>query len=140
MGVCVVIRDEEWEVQVSLCMPMDQIQSTVVVEITALSRALRLCAQLNVDNAIFERDALSVVKAVNSAKENWEWYGQLVEDIKGFQCKKSSWTVEYIYKEGNRVAQFLAKFAFNVNEKQVWIEDGPKGCFSFVIQDKLCID
>ncbi|XP_042976335.1 uncharacterized protein LOC122307471 [Carya illinoinensis] len=66
-GAGVVIRDEGGEVQVSLCMSKDQNNSLAVAEITALWRALKLCVELNVEKAVFERDALGIVKAVNSA-------------------------------------------------------------------------
>lgn len=30
----------------------------------------------------FEGDALSIIKAVNGRDENWEWGGQIIEDIR----------------------------------------------------------
>ncbi|XP_018812812.2 uncharacterized protein LOC108985100 [Juglans regia] len=86
MGAGVVVRDEEGNVQVSLCLPKDCIQSTVIAEATALWRALCLCAKLNIQKVVLEGDSLEVIKAVNDREECLEWHGQIIEDIKGIIC------------------------------------------------------
>lgn len=78
-----VARDDKGEVLVSLCSSKEGHYSPVATEILALWRAMRLCADLHMENVIFEGDALMVVKAVNSEMESWEWFGQMVEDVKG---------------------------------------------------------
>lgn len=47
--------------------------------------------------------------------------------------------VQHTYRESNKVAHNLAKFALTVNEEQVWIESGPEGFHSFLLHDKLGI-
>ncbi|KAF5459077.1 hypothetical protein F2P56_023065 [Juglans regia] len=78
MGAGVVVRDEEGNVQVSLCMPKDCIQSAVIAEATALWRALCLCAELNIQKAVLEGDSLEVIKAVNDREECLEWHGHII--------------------------------------------------------------
>ena len=140
MGAGIVMRDSEGEVLVSLCVSKLNVGSPFVAETVALWRALTLCEELNVWEAVFEGDALGVIQAINSKEESWEWSGQLIEDIRGILVNRPLWKIQHIYREGNKLAHFLATFAYNVKEEQVWIEDGPKGYFSFFLQDKFCND
>ncbi|KAF5482242.1 hypothetical protein F2P56_002829 [Juglans regia] len=70
MGACVIIKDAVGDVLVSLCLKKIHVNSSVVAEIEALRRALKLCSELNIGEAMFQGDALEVVKAVNCADEN----------------------------------------------------------------------
>ncbi|KAF5450327.1 hypothetical protein F2P56_030688 [Juglans regia] len=137
MGAGVIIRDVEGEVLAALSMPRSNIPSPGMAEVNALWRALQLSAELGIEHATFEGDALEIIRGVNNKDENWEWNGQKVEDIKTILANRSFWKVQHTYREGNKVADLLAKFAFSVDEEKVWIEDGPEGLYSFVIQDKI---
>ncbi|XP_041016205.1 uncharacterized protein LOC121258730 [Juglans microcarpa x Juglans regia] len=95
MGAGVVIRDKEGNVQVSLCLPIDYVQSVVVVEVAALWRALCLCVELNIHKAIFEGDSLEVIKAVNNREECLEWHGQIIEDITKIFCMHPNWILKH---------------------------------------------
>ncbi|XP_042988726.1 uncharacterized protein LOC122316260 [Carya illinoinensis] len=70
VGIGVMVRDGRGEVLVSLCCSKEGCCSPVVAEFRALWRAMKLCAELNFENVIFEGNALVVVKVVNSEKES----------------------------------------------------------------------
>lgn len=106
MGAGVVIRDYKGDVLVSLCLSKDKITSPIQAEAIALWKALKLCEELNIGKAEFERDALGVVKVVNKEEDHWEWDGQIIEDIRGVLKTKVFWTVIHTYREGNKVADF----------------------------------
>ncbi|KAF5477203.1 hypothetical protein F2P56_003868 [Juglans regia] len=80
MGAGIVLRDGESEVLVALCMSKMNVNHLILAEFHALWRAVELCIELNMKNIVFEGDALVVIKAVNSKKEVWVWYGQPIED------------------------------------------------------------
>lgn len=68
MRMGVVVRDEEGEVLVSLCKAREGIRNPTLAELYALWRALKLYAELNWAKAIFEGDAMVVIKYVNSSR------------------------------------------------------------------------
>ncbi|XP_042958163.1 uncharacterized protein LOC122293740 [Carya illinoinensis] len=136
MGIGVVIRDENGDVMVSLCSQKRNVQDPLVAELQALRQAMKLCANLNITEVIFEGDALKVVRAVNNPESSWEWYGQVVKDIKEVLRNRTSWKVIHAYRESNCVAHFLAKFSFTVNEDRIWMEEGPEGMQFYVLKDK----
>ncbi|XP_041027004.1 uncharacterized protein LOC121267221 [Juglans microcarpa x Juglans regia] len=137
MGAGVIIQDVEGEVLAALSMPRSNISSPGFAEVNALWRAMQLGAELGIEHTIFKGDALGIIRAVNSKDENWEWNGPKVEVIKAVLANRPFWKIQHTYREGNKVADFLAKFAYTVNKEKVWIEDGPGGLYSFVIQDKI---
>ncbi|XP_042942660.1 uncharacterized protein LOC122276827 [Carya illinoinensis] len=137
MGIGVVMRDEKRDVLVSLCSQKKYVRDPLVVEMQALWRAMKLCAELNMTRVIFEGDALNVIRAVNNPDSSWEWHGQLVEDIKEVLKNRNSWKVIHSYRESNCVAHFLAKMSFNVNEERIWIKEGPEGIQPYVLKDKM---
>ncbi|KAF5480042.1 hypothetical protein F2P56_000817 [Juglans regia] len=139
MGAGVIIRDAAGDVLVSLCLKKIHVNSSVVAETEALWRALKLCSKLNIGEAMFEGDALEVVKAVNCADENWEWNGQVIADCRELLVHRPMWSITHTYREANKIAHFLANYAYNVNEEVVWIEDGPEGLFSLILQDKIVL-
>lgn len=138
MGLGVVVRDEEGEVLLSLCNPMEGLSNSATAELYALWEPLKVCAELNWAKAIFEGDALSVIKYVNSSSCSWEWHGQLVEDIKLILYNRHNWYIQHTYRECNNVAHTLARIGFTFREEKVWIEEGPSGIYSFVLKDKVC--
>ncbi|XP_041003875.1 uncharacterized protein LOC121249222 [Juglans microcarpa x Juglans regia] len=138
MRLGVVVRDEEGEVLLSLCKLMEGLSNSATAKLYALWEALKVCAELNWTKAIFEGDALSVIKSVNSSSCCWEWHGQLVEDIKLILYNSQNWYIQHTYRECNHVAHTLARIAFTFTEEKVWIEEGPSGIYSFVLMDKVC--
>ncbi|XP_042968074.1 uncharacterized protein LOC122301061 [Carya illinoinensis] len=109
MGIGVVVRDAEGEVLVSLCKTSLHSVSVAATEADALWRALILCTELNIGEAILEGDALSIIQAVCSREERWEWHGQRLEDIRELIRRRPLWRVIHTYREGNLVAGFFSK-------------------------------
>ncbi|XP_042974746.1 uncharacterized protein LOC122306383 [Carya illinoinensis] len=138
MGIEVVIRDAKGEVLVSLCKTSFHSVSVAAAEVVALWRALILSTELNIGKAIFEGKAFSIIQAVCSSEERLEWHGQRLGDIRELLRRRPLWRVIHTYREGNLVADFLAKFALNIDDEKVWIEDGPSGYESLILGDKSC--
>ncbi|KAG6639485.1 hypothetical protein CIPAW_10G104100 [Carya illinoinensis] len=137
-GIGVVARDNYGEVLVSLCYPRKHVADLVIAEVFALWRAMKLCEDLHFRNVQLEGDALSVVKVVNSLEVNWEWHGQLIEDLKAILHNRGNWKVVHVKRSCNNVAHSLAKLALNASEELVWMEDHPKEVLENVVFDKQC--
>ncbi|XP_042939565.1 uncharacterized protein LOC122274608 [Carya illinoinensis] len=140
MGAGVVIRNENGDLMVSVCSQKQNVCNPLVAELQALWCALRICADLNLTEVVFEGDALNIVKVVNNSESNWEWHGQLVEDVKDILRNRPMWKLIHTYRECSRVAHFLAKFSLTVNGEQIWIEEGPAGIQYYVMKDKTVMN
>lgn len=140
MGAGIVCRDQEGDLLFSACMPQSNAMTASQAEAIALWKTMKLCEDLQVGEAELEGDALSIVKAVNRKDESWEWGGQIIEDIRGMLNNRPQWTVSHTRREANKAADYLAKFALNIEEDLVWMEDGPEGLYSLILQEKIVID
>ncbi|KAF5445799.1 hypothetical protein F2P56_034822 [Juglans regia] len=140
MGIGIVFRDQEGDILLSACIPLSSVMTAAQAEANALWKALKMCEELRIGEAELEGDALSIVNAINNREENWEWGGQTIEDIRGLLHNRPQWHVTHTFREANKVADFLAKFSLNVNEEVIWMEDGPEGLYSLVLQDKVVTD
>ncbi|XP_040988914.1 uncharacterized protein LOC121236529 [Juglans microcarpa x Juglans regia] len=137
MGIGIVFRDQERDILLSACILQSRVMSATQVEATALWKAMKMCDELQMGEVEFEGDALCIVKAVNNKDENWEWGGQTIEDIQGLLHNRSQWLVTHTFREANKAADYLAKFSLNASEEVIWMEDGPKGLYSLILQIKL---
>ncbi|KAF5468578.1 hypothetical protein F2P56_012721 [Juglans regia] len=103
-GIGIDVRDEVGEVRLSLCGSDASLCNLVVVELQALWRALKLCAELQWNKVIFEGDAVGIIHVVNRKDCCWEWHGQVVDDIKLILQNRSNWSIQYTNRKYNRVA------------------------------------
>lgn len=120
-----IIRDENGEVLLSACDSRRNVLSQDIVECQALWKAMQLCNDLNIQNAIFEGDAKVVIMAVNGDEENLFYIGSLIDDIRNVLSFRKSWFLQFDYKENNTVAHNPAKAALHIVEEKVWIEFVP---------------
>ncbi|KAF5445203.1 hypothetical protein F2P56_034270 [Juglans regia] len=140
MGIGIVFRDQEGDILLSACIPQSSVMTATQAEATALWKAMKMCDELQMGEVELEGDALCIVKAVNNREENWEWGGQTIEDIRGLLHNRPQWLVTHTFREANKVVDFLAKFSLNVSEEIIWMEDGPEGLYSLILQDKTVTD
>lgn len=66
--------------------------------------------------------------------------GQIIEGIRGMLSNIPHWLIIHTYREANNAANFLARFALNIDEDLIWMEGGPDGLYSLILQDKAVID
>ncbi|KAF5454761.1 hypothetical protein F2P56_024401 [Juglans regia] len=79
MGVGIIIRDEKGEALVAVCDKKEHVDNPMVAESYALRVALDVCGELNIQKAIFEGDAKSVITAVHREAEDLSLVGSIVK-------------------------------------------------------------
>ncbi|KAF5468536.1 hypothetical protein F2P56_012680, partial [Juglans regia] len=82
MGMGVIIIDENGEALLAACDSRRNVLSVEIAECQALWRAMQLCNDLNIHNAIFEGDAKTVIMEVKGDEENFSYFGSLIDDIR----------------------------------------------------------
>ncbi|XP_035547375.1 uncharacterized protein LOC118348911 [Juglans regia] len=111
VGVGVIIRDCEGKVIASLRSSRGLFLDAQLGEAVAVLKATSLCVNLELRQVVFEGDALSIVKAVNSPAEKWSSDGMITRDVKCMLQKFDKWSVRNVTRGINFVAHELARNA-----------------------------
>ena len=74
-------------------------------------------------NVIIEGDNKTVMRAVSSSSRTHSWLGYIYEDVKWLLRGMQVVSVNSVKREGNEVANVLARHAKNVVDEVFWIED-----------------
>ncbi|KAF5447234.1 hypothetical protein F2P56_032802 [Juglans regia] len=138
MGMGVVIRDNNGDLQATLVAPRDNIVSAFMAESVALLRAMELCQELGFNMVEFEGDAKAVVDAVKSSAEDNSWLGQATEDLKQVFSLFPLWQLSYVFRCCNKAAHEAAKVAIRSRSERVLLEKGLPECMAVVMSDKPC--
>ncbi|XP_042942922.1 uncharacterized protein LOC122277108 [Carya illinoinensis] len=112
MGMGVIMRDVNGEALLAACDKKFNVQLAEVAECYALWKALKVCSDLNVQKVIFEGNAKGVIAAVQSEEENLSIIGPLVDDIRDVLSDRKEWSLQFDYREMNKVAHNLGKICF----------------------------
>ncbi|XP_042976308.1 uncharacterized protein LOC122307474 [Carya illinoinensis] len=138
VGAGVVIRDSEGELLACLCSICDHVQNPLVAEALALRRAAILSVEMSFSSVILEGDSQLIVNAVNSDKEIWAEYGNIIEDVRKVLLERPNWGVKFVYRESNGITHKLAKLAFTFTDERVWIEECPVDIIQDIQKEKYC--
>ena len=107
------------EVSSALCRVLPGCFSVDETEALAIEVGILLARELDLHQVIVESDSLSVVQRI-LAKDFSGCLGHIVHSILGFLEEFSSWQVQHLKRDFNRVAHELAHFA-NCNDiNSVW--------------------
>ena len=131
-GIGVVIRNGDDLVIASLAQSLNQAFKVVEIEALAASCALKLAADISLDNVIVEGDSLVVTQALKSKVVGLAAYGLLIRDAFSLAGNFSKVSYSHIKREGNKVAHGLAKLAVNLAECVIWMEEVPPSIYHLV--------
>ncbi|KAF5458621.1 hypothetical protein F2P56_022638 [Juglans regia] len=134
-----IIRDEEGEALLAACDSRRNVVLPEVAECQALWKALQMCNDLNIQNAIFEGDAKVVIMAVKGDEENLSYFGSLIDDIRNVLFHRKNWFLQFDYREKNSATHTLAKVALHLVEEKVWIETVPEFIVNSLEFDRRCM-
>ncbi|KAF5478245.1 hypothetical protein F2P56_004821 [Juglans regia] len=138
MGIGMTARNHVGEILFSCCVVRKFVGEIEVAETLALWKAMETGAELNLQGVVFEGDAQTIAKAVNSKDVYHGWIDQQVLDIKEVLSHRPSWSVHSIFREGNNVAHMLAKRAMQRGEESFWMKEIPSEFVSIVEMEKPC--
>ncbi|KAK9998404.1 hypothetical protein SO802_018007 [Lithocarpus litseifolius] len=138
-GIGVVVRDENGLVLGSCSKRLTQAYSAVEVEAMAAATALDFTSEMGVRRAILEGDSLAIIKALREGEQPLSPTGLLLEDVRMFSQRFEKLLYSRTKREGNFVAHSLAKYALNIQDFLVWMEDVPSHIQSFVQANLACL-
>ncbi|XP_050252029.1 uncharacterized protein LOC126698687 [Quercus robur] len=86
---------------------------------------------------VFEGDSESITTAINSGTPCYSSFGHILEDVKALALNFVSATFIHVKRQGNAVADRLAKAAKNIPCPHVWSNDIPSDVQQLVIHDSI---
>ena len=124
-GIGVVVRNERGEVMVSLVAEGPLMQDSEEVEVLACRKVLEFVVDAGFMDLLLEGDNMSVMKSITSIRSNRSRLGHIYEDIHCIAVGFRSFSFNFVKHSADSVAHSLAKFARNVDDELVWLEESP---------------
>ncbi|KAK9991414.1 hypothetical protein SO802_026399 [Lithocarpus litseifolius] len=106
-----------------------------VNEAFALHQGVLFALEMQINHAIFESDALSIILALSSGEIGGE-LGHILEDIRTVSSAFSHCTFHYQKRDGNRATHSLAREAKISGQTKVWKGSSPS-CILQILRDDL---
>ena len=104
-------------------------------EVQAARAAVYLARDLHRDSVEFEGDASTIISALNSRGPNFSTFGHIIEDILT-EVRLLPWfSFSHMHRSANRVADFLAKKAFSIPNKNLWLPPMPQDISHVILSD-----
>ena len=105
------------------------------VEALATARALQFATKLNFKEAILEGDSEIIIKALKEEESSLTTHGLFIQDAKFISMSFTQLRYSHTRREGNMVAHGLAKYAVNIVDYVVWMEDAPSQIHNVIQAD-----
>ena len=139
-GIGVVVRNSGGTIQGALsdrcCLPM----TVDEVEALACRLAVHNAIQLGLEEAVFEGDSETITKALNSASPCLSSFGHIIDDVKSLALNFVSVSFIHVKRQGNAVANKLAKAAKFSSCPRFQLDDIPSDVQRLVLADKRFVD
>ncbi|XP_023893347.1 uncharacterized protein LOC112005329 [Quercus suber] len=134
-GIGVIIRDSSGAVIGALSKVLPVSLNAEVTEAFALLNGVLFALELQISQAIFESDALSIILALSSHESGGE-LGHILEDIMSASCSFSHCTFHHLKRDGNKAAHSLAREAKLFGQTKVW-KGTPPQCLLQILRDDM---
>ena len=109
------------------------------VEVLACRRALQFAIDIGFFDLIIEGDSVQVMNAIRSRKADLSRLGHIFEDIQVLISGQNWVEVEWVNRKANSFAHNLARYAKNVSDDIIWLEDSPPPTLESLYHDSLSI-
>ena len=139
-GFGVVVRNERAEVMASLAAKSPPVTDGEEAELLACRKALEFAIDAGFMNVVLEGDSLNVMRAISSGKASKSRLGHIYEDIQCLATGFQSFSVSSVKRSANGVAHALARFAKNVEDDVVWLEESPPPALEALYFDSHCFN
>ena len=124
-GFGVVIRNDKGEVMAALFAKGPPVMDSKEAEVLAGHKALEFALDLGFSEVVLEGDNIRVMRSIQSNGANNSSLGHIYGDIHCLAAGFRVWSVSYVKRTANSIAHSLAKYARQVIDGQVWLEESP---------------
>ncbi|KAL0004117.1 hypothetical protein SO802_011678 [Lithocarpus litseifolius] len=129
------VRDSEGMVIAALSERISLPSIVEDVEALVCRKAISFSIELGLQDVVFEVDSEIIYKHLVSDSSLLTAFGHIVEDLYRLATSLRSVSFSHVRRNGNKVADKLAKLAKFLYEPQIWLEDIHNDASNFVILD-----
>ena len=140
LGFGAIIQNDKGEVMAAMSVKGPPVTCSEEAEILACRKALEFSVDAGFSKVIVDGDNETVMRAVSSSSRTHSWLGNIYEDVKWLLRGMQVVSVNSIKREGNEVANVLARHAKNVVDEVFWLEDSPPPAVSALYFDSINIE
>uniref|UniRef100_A0A7N2RFA1 Reverse transcriptase zinc-binding domain-containing protein n=1 Tax=Quercus lobata TaxID=97700 RepID=A0A7N2RFA1_QUELO len=136
-GIGAIIRNERGEVMGAMSAKEQQVLDSTEAEVLACRRALEFAIDIGFSELVIEGDSAQVLNSLRSTATNLSRLGHIFDDI---QCLMAGllWVeVKLVSRNANGAPHSLARYAKNIVEDVVWLEDSPPPALEALYVDSL---
>ena len=112
------------------------VQSPAMGEALCFRWAIGMTMDLGFRTTCFETDCLKLYESWKRRKKDLSYFGTALQDCYRLVPNFDSFSVSFVRRTGNSVADFLARTSFSI-PNQVWIEEGPPALYPLLNNDVL---
>ncbi|XP_050248727.1 uncharacterized protein LOC126695980 [Quercus robur] len=134
-GLGVVIHNHAGEIIAALSDKIPQPPSVTCLEILAARRATIFVNEVGLHESILEGDSETIIKSFQKGDMFQSAYGHLLKDTMFYVNSLRRYGFSHNYRNGNSVADALAKKAIFSFDSTIWMEYVPPDINSFVLVD-----
>ena len=124
-GVGVIIRNDRGEVMAALSAKGPLVTGSEEAEIFACRRAVEFAVDCGFSELVLEGDNQALMDALRKRKGLSSWLGHVLQDVLCLLDRLSWVQVGFVTRSANNFAHILARYAKDLVEDIVWIEDSP---------------
>ncbi|KAK8517445.1 hypothetical protein V6N12_016296 [Hibiscus sabdariffa] len=136
----IIIRNSDGLILAASTCPSSHVPSPEVAEAHACDQAVSLTRDLGFQKAIFEGDALNIIKKVlDPSIDMSETFG-LIHNIKRLKLGFEAISFSHVFRSQNVPAHVLAKEGWCFAYQRVWIEEAPDSVVAAANKDCWWVD
>ena len=135
-----IIRNDRGEVMAVLSAKGPPVMGSEEAEIFACCRAVELVVECRFLELVLERDNQALMDALNKRKGLSSWLGHILQDVLCMLDRLRWVQVVFVKRSANSVAHVLARYAKDLVEDIVWIEDSPPPVVEALYFDSVYVE
>ena len=135
-----IIRNDRGEVMAALSAKGPPVIGSEEAEIFACCRAVEFAVECRFLELVLERDNQALMDALNKRKGLLSWLGHILQDVLCMLDRLRWVQVVFVKRSTNSVAHVLARYAKDLVEDIVWIEDSPPPVVEALYFDSVSVE
>ncbi|XP_023874807.1 uncharacterized protein LOC111987334 [Quercus suber] len=136
-GIGVVIKDATGRVCGALSDRIVLPRTVEEAEAIACRTVVRFALELGLEEVVFEGDSETITTAINSTSACFSSFSHILDDVKALALNFASATFVHVKRQGNAVADKLAKASKCIPCPHFWSNGNPSDVQQLVIHDSI---
>ena len=138
-GVGVVIRNGDGQVMAAMASRGPAVMDSEEAEVLACRRALEFAIDAGFADLVVEGDNSNVLRSIISAQPDWSRLGNIYDDVRYLAAGLRFVEFKCIRRSANGVAHSLARYARQINDDCIWLEETPLPAQRALYEDSVSL-